>query len=204
MMRDVLTIPRQIAGLHVLIAPDSVTNGHRRVRRSALRGGIDGLIHSWGWQSQCGVDGRRLCCMQGGAPAPPVSVSYSGQVALLFVSADWRSVGIDIEVTAAHRRDRYARIAKAYTCREPADAMATFVRAEAWAKANDCGFRFGASYFLSESGRNGYRRDGRVVREIDLRNVLPRFVTEDAACAAAFCADAQAMTPAIHRPLCVF
>jgi hypothetical protein len=188
-------IPTSISGLHILIADEACDDA--REKRKLLRHGVEELFSSWNWQSLRSAHGHRICCMEGGRPAPPVSVSYSGAVALLLVSNDWHSVGVDIEITTPGRR-RYFRIIEGLCGNAPADPLASFVRAEAWAKATGHGFSFGASFFLGSCGEAGQRYDGRIVYDLDLRYHLPKYVTSGRLVAAAFCIDASAPLPSIH------
>ena len=173
-----------------------------REQRRQLKIGIDTLIASWNWQ-QYKTDRGRLCCLKGTQPAPPVSVIYSGPVALILVSNDWRNVGVDIEISAAHRFARYQRIAKTLGSQSDHNSMKVLVRAEAWAKATACGFTFGAHYFFANSHLIGHRYDGRVVWDVDLQTILPEPLLKGRLAAVAACADATSPPIKIHAPVAV-
>src|SRR5690606_36454099 len=81
----------------------------------------------------------------------------------------------------------------------PDDAMSTFVRAEAWAKAAGCGFAFGAAHFLRNAA-HGLLPDGRLLRDLDLSERLQGLAGKDSRITAAICADARCPEPVIPPP----
>lgn len=152
-------------GLHLIY--DRQT-GHRPTARKRLRGAIERTFEKFGWQSIRLPNGKRLCAALDGGPVPPVSISYSGPFALIAVSSDWRSIGVDIELAPRNRLGRYDMIESEYLDHRSDDPMATFVRAEAWAKALDYGFSFGPSFFFRGSTEAGNRDGGKRVDDLDL------------------------------------
>lgn len=182
-------------GYHVIF--DSQTK-NRAELRARLRAAIEEMFKRFNWQSLRTPNGKRLCAGAGGEPVPPISISYSGPVAILAVSPDWRGIGVDVEIAAKNRLDKYRKIEAGYVPQSSPDPMATFVRAEAWAKALDYGFAFGPAFFLRGSAEAGGRDGGKRVYDIDLTCVdgLPDF--DGLRIHASVCVDIAAPPLALH------
>lgn len=162
---------QEASGFHVIYDAET---GHRPTARKRLRGAVETLFERMGWQSLRLPSGKRLCAALDGSPVPPVSISYSGPLALVAISPDWRNIGVDIELCFRNRLYRYDRIESEYLNARSADPMATFVRAEAWAKAMEYGFAFGPDFFFRGSTLPGPRDGGKRVDDLDMS-----FLAED-------------------------
>jgi hypothetical protein len=176
--------PHDTPELHVFWA----TTPDRSTRRRDLRAAIDGMLAERGWASEwCGCGRRRCYRRSDDAPAPPVSVSYSGPVAVALLGTSGCSVGVDVEAYTPCRAARYGRIVSAVLDREFEHPAAAFVRAEAWAKARACGFLRTPHHFLNGSERQGWRDDGCFVEDIDVGGALPEGLISDWSVQAAIC-----------------
>ncbi len=185
----------QPGGLHLIYDPQT---GHRPSARKRLVGAVERTFEKFGWQSLRLPSGKRLCAALDGSPVPPVSISYSGPFALIAVSSDWRSVGVDIELASHNRLMRYGVIEAEYLDHRSPDPMATFVRAEAWAKALDYGFAFGPAFFFKGSTEPGARDGGKRVDDLDLGPLDLNFDGQPYRLQAAACVDIAAPPLSIH------
>ncbi len=181
--------------VHVIFDPNT---GYRSSARKRLRDAVEGFLAGLGWQSLRLPSGRRIAAALDGSPVPPISISYSGPLALVAISPDWRPVGVDLELCETGRTYRYDRIESEYLDRRSPDPMATFVRAEAWSKALDYGFAFGPGYFFRGSTEAGPRDGGKRVDDLDLRFLLPELDVGPVRVQAAVCCDITAPPMSIH------
>ncbi|MCX7560549.1 hypothetical protein OS190_13310 [Sulfitobacter sp. F26204] len=186
---------QQSGGLHLIYDAQS---GHRPSARRRLVGAVERTFEKFGWQSLRLPSGKRLCAALDGSPVPPVSISYSGPFALIAVSSDWRSIGVDLELTRTSRLMRYDIIEAEYLDQRSPDPMATFVRAEAWAKALEYGFAFGPSFFFKGSTEPGARDGGKRVDDLDLGSLDLNFDGFPHRLQAAACVDIAAPPLSIH------
>ena len=163
------------SGLHVirLGTCSDLTPRRDREKRLVLQSAVDARLEAWGWRWVRLPKGGRSCALPDGSPCPPISISYSGHTAVILVSSDWRAVGVDIEIMTRHRAIRLAgRLADLGIMTEvsdPANALAVFARAEAWAKADGVGFLFGpraALWRLGHSHIPGLRPGGQRVLDV--------------------------------------
>jgi hypothetical protein len=187
--------PTILGGYHVIF--DNQTKNRTRLR-ARLRAAVDNLFKRQNWQTLKTPNGKRLCAGANGEPVPPISISYSGPMAIVAISPDWRNIGVDIEVTPKARVNKYSCIEAGYVSWSSPDPMATFVRAEAWAKALDYGFAFGPSFFLRGSANAGERDGGKRVDDIDLNCMAGLIDLDGQRIHASVCVDIAAAPMALH------
>lgn len=197
------------SGLHLLTLAGATLHvpkqADARSARLALREAVAERFEDWGWHVLRHPGGGRSCAFADGAPCPPVSISYSGHVALILVSSDWRPVGIDIEIMSIKRARRFAiRLGElGFGDLDADEALTAFVRAEAWAKADGSGFRFGpcaALWRLRRSRRSGPRPDCRRIIDLVARPALHQdseHVLTNAYLKIALCQDINAGLPSL-------
>jgi hypothetical protein len=185
----VADVHQHSGGLHLIYDKQI---GHRPTARKRLRGAVERTFEKFGWQTLRLPNGKRLCAALDGGPVPPVSISYSGPFALIAISSDWRSVGVDLELAPRNRLRRYEMIEAEYLDKRSADPMTTFVRAEAWAKALDYGFVFGPAFFFKGSVEAGERDGGKRVDDLDLGPLDLNFDEQAYRLQAAVCVDVAA------------